>query len=157
MQDNEYQANIFTSLISENATIRNKTIASKFVKKLADIPEISLPPSLPRKATISLVERGLVGQFTTLWPSPRAIQKWVERNQNANIQGKIAIRFCGRGYYTFLFETKEDQNLIFRNGPYFMHSRGLYVNRWSPHFDLEMDIPNAVPVWVRFPHLPLHC
>jgi len=52
----------------------------------------------------------------------------VEHNWNANIQGKIIIRFCGRGYYTFLFETKEDWNLIFINGPYFMDLRGLYIN-----------------------------
>lgn len=73
------------------------------------------------------------------------------------IQGKIAIRFCGRGYFTFLFESKEDKLLIFRNGPYFMDTRGLYLNRWTPDFDPEMDIPSAVPVWVRLPHLPLHC
>jgi len=27
----------------------------------------------------------------------------------------------------------------------------------APNFDLEMDIPNAVSVWVCLPHLPLHC
>lgn len=73
------------------------------------------------------------------------------------VHGKIAIRFCGRGFFTFLFETVEDRNLIFRNGPYFMDTRGLYLNRWTPDFDPEMDVPNAVPVWVRLPHLPLHC
>ena len=26
-----------------------------------------------------------------------------------------------------------------------------------PDFDPEMDVPNAVLVWVRLPHLPLHC
>jgi len=81
----------------------------------------------------------------------------VERNWNANTQGKIAIHFCGRGYYIFLFEMKEDIDLIFRNGSYFMDSRGLYLNSWTPDFNPEMDVPNAVPVWVRLPHLPLHC
>ena len=38
-----------------------------------------------------------------------------------------------------------------------MDSRGLYLNRWTPDFDPEMDVPNAVPVWVRLLHLPLHC
>lgn len=47
--------------------------------------------------------------------------------------------------------------MIFRNGPYFMDSRGLYLNKWTSDFDLDLDIPNAVPVWVRLPHLPLHC
>eukprot|EP00253_Pinus_taeda_P028342 PITA_28342 len=38
-----------------------------------------------------------------------------------------------------------------------MDSRGLYLNKWTPDFDPELDIPSAVPVWVRLPHLPLHC
>jgi len=29
---------------------------------------------------LSLAERGLVGQFTGLWPSPKTVQRWVERN-----------------------------------------------------------------------------
>lgn len=155
--DLEDYEKLFASLILENASTRIRPSVTKFVKKLDEIPEVSLPPSLPRKAAIALAERGLVGQFTGLWPSPRSVQKWVERNWNAMIQGKITIRFCGRGFYTFLFESKEDRNLIFRNGPYFMDSRGLYLNRWSPDFDPEMDIQNVVPVWVCLPHLPLHC
>lgn len=38
-----------------------------------------------------------------------------------------------------------------------MDSRGLYLNKWTSDFDPELDIPSAVPVWVRLPHLPLHC
>jgi len=127
------------------------------VKKLENIPETSLPRTLPRRAAISLAERGLVGQFIGLWPSPKSVHNWVERNWNANTQGKIVICFFGRGYYTFLFETKEDRDLIFRNGPYFMDSRGLYLNRWTPDFDPEMDVPSVVSVWVRLLHPPLHC
>jgi len=78
----------FTTLMAENEAPKARPSISKFVKKLVDILEISLPPTLPRKAAISLAKRGLVGQFTGLWPSPRAVQKWVERNWSANIQGK---------------------------------------------------------------------
>jgi len=133
--DPEKYEELFASLIPDNASSRSRPSVSKFVKKLDQIPEVSLPPSLPRKSVITLAERGLVGQFTGLWPSPRSVQKWVERNWNAMTQGKIAIRFCGRGYYTFLFESKEDRDLIFRNGPYFMDSRGIYLNRWTLDFD----------------------
>lgn len=57
----------------------------------------------------------------------------------------------------FVFENAEDRSLIFRNGPYFMGPQGLYLNKWSPDFDPAQDVPTAVPVWVRLPHLPLHC
>jgi hypothetical protein len=33
----------------------------------------------------------------------------------------------------------------------------MYLKRWSPKFNLENDIPYAIPVWVHLPHLPLHC
>ena len=32
-------------------------------------------------------------------------------------------------------ENKEDKDLIFRSGPYFMGPRGLYLNRWTLSFD----------------------
>jgi len=38
-----------------------------------------------------------------------------------------------------------------------MDSKGLYLNRWTPDFYPEMDVPSAVSVWVRISHLPLHC
>ena len=38
-----------------------------------------------------------------------------------------------------------------------MDSRGLYLNKWTLDFDPELDVPSVVPVWVRLPHLLLHC
>ena len=38
-----------------------------------------------------------------------------------------------------------------------MGLRGMYLNKWDLSFDLEKDIPKAVSVWVKLPHLPLHC
>lgn len=37
-----------------------------------------------------------------------------------------------------------------------MDMPGLYLNIWTPDFDPEIDVPSAVPVRVRLPHLPLH-
>ena len=70
--------------------------------------------------------------------------------------GKISNRFCGRGYFIVHFEMKEDKDLTFKNGPSFMDSRGIYLNRWTPDFDPELDVPNAVPMWVTLPHLPMY-
>jgi hypothetical protein len=69
----------------------------------------------------------------------------------------MSAAFCGKGFFAFLFEKKEDRDLIFRRGPYFMGAHGMYLNKWTPDFSPENDIPSAVPVWVRLPFLPLHC
>ena len=31
------------------------------------------------------------------------------------------------------------------------------MNKWTRDFDPMQDVPSVVPVWVRLPHLPLHC
>ena len=38
-----------------------------------------------------------------------------------------------------------------------MGPQGLYLNKWTPDFDPAQDVPYVVPLWVRLPHLPLHC
>ena len=37
-----------------------------------------------------------------------------------------------------------------------MGTIGMYINKWTPNFSPENDIPYAVPVWVCLPFLPLH-
>ena len=79
-------------------------------------------------------------------------QKWKKKT----IKGQLSTTFYGKGFYVFLFENKVDRDLIFRNGPYFMGIKGMYLNQWTPDFIPENDIPSAVHVWVRLSFLPLH-
>lgn len=53
----------FASLLTSLGPPRSIPFVFKFKKKIEDIPEIILPPSLPCHATISLSERRLVGPF----------------------------------------------------------------------------------------------
>lgn len=33
----------------------------------------------------------------------------------------------------------------------------MFLNKWTPYFDHEVDVPSMVPIWVRPFHLPLYC
>ena len=88
---------------------------------------------------------------------PPKKSKGVQRNWKPLISEGICNNLIGKGYYVFLFENSGDRDLIFRNMPYFMGPQGLYLNKWTTDFDSNQDVPSAVPVWVRFPHLLLHC
>jgi hypothetical protein len=147
----------FKALIA--ATSKRPLTASqqKFVKKLDSIPTVALPEEETCKAALNLAERGLIGQFTGLWPSPKSVEDWTQRNWSPLIKEGVKSYFVGKGFFIFVFENPDDRSLIFRNGPYFMGPQGLYLNKWSPDFDPSQDVPSAVPVWVRLPHLPLHC
>jgi len=133
------------------------TKAAKFVKRLDDIPEIELPPEGPIPVALSLAECALVGQFTGLWPSSKTTKSWVARNWVPLIKSRVTSYFLGKGFFLFEFSEKDDKDMIFHNGPYFMGLQGLYLNKWMPDFDPAVDVPIAIPVWVRLPNLLVHC
>jgi hypothetical protein len=150
-------ASSFRRLVEACSKKSTVSEAPSFVKKLNDIPEIDLPPEYPMKVTLSLSERGLIGQFMGLWPSTRSTDNWIQRNWRPLITNSVTCYAVGRGYFIFEFISQEDRDLIFRNGPYFMGTQGLYLNRWTPNFDPASEVPKDVPVWVRLPNLPIHC
>ena len=99
--------------------------AQKFVKKV-DIPSVELPANRTCRSALHLAKQGLIGQFTGLWPSPKTIDGWVQRNWCPLVVEGIRNHFVGRGYYVFVFDSPEDRDLNFRNGPYFM-GRKAYI------------------------------
>jgi hypothetical protein len=147
----------FKKLIEACNRYPASTTQENFVKKLESIPSVTLPVDEPCRATLNLAARSLIGQFTGLWPSPKSIESWIQRNSRPLVSEGIKSHFVGKGYYVFLFDNVEDKNLIFRNEPYFMGPQGLCLNQWTSDFDPAQDVPSAVLVWVRLPHMSLHC
>jgi hypothetical protein len=127
------------------------------VKKMDNIPTVELPVEETCRSTLNLAKRDLIGQFIGLWPSPKAVEYWVKRNWIPLVSQGMKSHFVGKGFFVFVFDNAEDRSLIFRNGPYFLGPQGLYLNKWSLDFDPAQDVPTAVPMWVRLPHLPLQC
>jgi hypothetical protein len=106
---------------------------------------------------LNITEWGLIDHFTGIWTSPKALEAWIQRNWCPLEKYGIKSHLVGMGFYAFVFYNTEDKNIIFRNTPYFMGPQGLYLNKWSPDFDPTQYVPSAVPIWVRLPHIPLHC
>ena len=50
----------------------------KYVKKANGIPSVEFPVEQPCQIALNLAERGLIGKFTGLWPSPKAIDGRVQ-------------------------------------------------------------------------------
>ena len=96
---------------------KKKTKATKFLKNLDDIPEISLPPEGLIQVALSLVDRALVGQFTGLCSSPKTKENWVVKNWTSLIKNNVTSYFLGKGYFLFEFSNKEDKDLIFGMDP----------------------------------------
>ena len=61
----------FRHLIRAQGKKSTSSAYSRFVKRLESISNIVPTPEQPRKVALLLVDKGLFGQFTGLWPSPK--------------------------------------------------------------------------------------
>ncbi|XP_070019439.1 uncharacterized protein [Nicotiana sylvestris] len=61
------------------------------------------------------------------------------------------------GYFIFKFESEDNKNLLFHNGPYTFNSRPMILKEWIPDFKMNKEPLRLVPLWVSFPKLPLQC
>jgi hypothetical protein len=145
----------FKALVRSAGPKSKPSLSSKFVKKMEEIPSLELSPEEPCNLALLLAEKALIGKFTGLWPSPKTVEAWMDDRWKSLIQGNVSLFAVGRGFFIFSFSSKEDCDLVFRSGPYFMGSRGLFLAPWTLDFNPEAEI-TAAPVWVRLPHLPLH-
>jgi len=145
----------FKTLVCSAGSKPKPYLKSKFVKKMEEIPSLELDPEDPCKLALLLAENALIGKFTGLWPSPKIVEAWMEDHWMMLIQGNVTLYAVGRGFFAFSFMRKADRDLVFRSGPYFMGSKGLFLAPWTLDFNPEAEI-TAAPVWVRLPHLPLH-
>ncbi|XP_019255020.1 PREDICTED: uncharacterized protein LOC109233591 [Nicotiana attenuata] len=51
----------------------------------------------------------------------------------------------------------EDMKEILLAGPYTISNRPVILKQWTTDFDFEKEFPTEIPLWVRFPKLPLNC
>ena len=72
----------FRRLIALGSKRKLTQIQQSFVKNLYNIPSIDLPVDQTCRSTLNLAEKGLIGQFTGLWPSPKAIEGWFKGTGN---------------------------------------------------------------------------
>jgi hypothetical protein len=86
------------------------------VKKLEEIPKVLIQAG----SQISCPEvcgAWLGRPVHWIWPSPKSVAVWIDKNWKPHLKGRMSHSFCGRGFFVFLFEEKEDRDLIFRKWP----------------------------------------
>ena len=61
------------------------------------------------------------------------------------------------GWLIYKFTIKEDKLTVLRGGPYLVYGRPLVLLPMTKFFNFSSDEMLRVPVWVKFPSLPLCC
>ena len=67
----------FKALVQAAAPQAASHSSSKFMKNMDEIPSLELSPSDPCQKALILSEQALIGKFTGLWPSPKAVEMWI--------------------------------------------------------------------------------
>nr|XP_016464393.1 PREDICTED: uncharacterized protein LOC107787350 [Nicotiana tabacum] len=46
---------------------------------------------------------------------------------------------------------------VYYNGPYTISNRPIILKPWIADFDFNKEFPTEIPLWVKFPNLPMSC
>lgn len=83
----------------------------------------------------------LIGKFLGFWPTEIA-SKWKPK-------GQVSLQLGPKGFFTTIFNCLEDKTRIFKGGPHFFNSAGLYLREWKARFDPDKEDFSWAPVWIH--------
>ena len=61
------------------------------------------------------------------------------------------------GWLVYRFKTEEAKLTVLSGGPYLVYGRPLILRPMTQFFYFSSEEMSRVPVWVKFPNLPLYC
>lgn len=65
--------------------------------------------------------------------------------------------FHDDGYFILRFSSIEEKNNIVSGGPYTFYGKPVIIKPWTSDFNFYEKVLKVIPLWVKFPNLPLHC
>lgn len=65
------------------------------------------------RTLLAYSERALIDKFTCMWSLSRSMEVWIEKTWKPMMKGNIALNAVGNDIFSFLFEPKEDRDMIF--------------------------------------------
>ncbi|KAM3221680.1 hypothetical protein P3L10_020950 [Capsicum annuum] len=72
-----------------------------------------------------------------------------------NFISKPQVLYYDDGYYVFKFASAADRHLVMQSGPYMYRNRQMILRNWSLDFEFNPECLSKIPLWVKFPSLPL--
>lgn len=68
---------------------------------------------------------------------------------------KVNIEFHDSGWIIFKFANGQELESVLKRGPYYIYGRSLVLKKLPPFFTFGEMKMTTVPIWVKFPNLPL--
>jgi hypothetical protein len=95
----------------------------------------------------------IVGYVAGKFPGFKALQGLVSSTWKCN----ASLTIHESGWLIYKFDNEEDKLSVLSGGPYLVYGRPLVLKSMPEYFDFASSEMTTVPVWVKFPNLPLRC
>nr|TKR98958.1 hypothetical protein D5086_0000197870 [Populus alba] len=95
----------------------------------------------------------LVGYIAGRNTGFKALQNLIENTWKC----KASLTIHESGWLIFKFVNEEDKLNVLSGGPYLVFGRPLILRAMPEYFDFSPSDMYTIPVWVKFPNLPLKC
>ncbi|KAH0653299.1 hypothetical protein KY289_030977 [Solanum tuberosum] len=70
---------------------------------------------------------------------------------------KPTVYYHNDGYFLVRFVSLDDRDEVLYSRPHMLNNMPIIAKTWSPDFDLSKEVLQTIPIWVKFPNLPLNC
>ncbi|XP_070032704.1 uncharacterized protein [Nicotiana tomentosiformis] len=77
--------------------------------------------------------------------------------QNWNMVAGPEVYYHKKGYYIVKFQSMADLNEVQYADPYSINNKPMILKQWCPEFDFNVEFLTELPLWVKFPSLPMNC
>lgn len=88
-------------------------------------------------------------------PTIASLSKYVAANWSYVSMPKIFLH--DDGYFVVKFMSMDDKNAVLADGPHLFFGKAMIIKPWKANFDFCEEILRVIPIWVKFPNLPLNC
>ncbi|XP_070057683.1 uncharacterized protein [Nicotiana tomentosiformis] len=148
-----------------------------------EAPLLNLPSDTPRDQVIqhvtpwpALPSRNSIAKTPELRMKVRLETKAMKPNdekKGENLEGgtqverfiasqwKIAekprVHYHNDGYFLIHFHSMEDRNRAMSSTPNIISNKPIIVREWTTDFNFKEEMQSTLPLWVRFPKLPMNC
>lgn len=128
---------------------------------------ILFPPTVIDGRPIVTLEHSEIVKQTEEWrnalvlyvigetPNFSYMSSYIARNWNSVAAPDIYLH--DDGFYIVKFKNIHDRDEILYSGLYTINSMPMILKVWSSDFDFKQEFPRTMPLWIRFPNLPLNC
>lgn len=95
----------------------------------------------------------IVGYIAGKFPGLRALRNIIENSWKC----AATLSMHESGWLVYKFTNEEDRAKVLSEGPYLVYGRPLVLKPMTEYFDFTSAEMYTVPIWVKFPNLPLKC